>query len=166
VELAADVGAPRRPIIVGEAPSRLSDPEIAFSGRSGTFLERAAGLKPGRLRGWFECVNLLRVWPGPCDGRRGSRFRGGRVARSRAAEIRDRAAASGRPVLVAGRRAAAVFDIPQPVEYLTWYRVGDVPVAVIPHPSGVNKWWNEPANRARFAAFMAAVLAAEERRRW
>lgn len=27
-------------------------------------------------------------------------------------------------------------------------------VAVIPHPSGVNHWWNEPANRRRFRRFV------------
>jgi hypothetical protein len=31
-------------------------------------------------------------------------------------------------------------------------------VAVIPHPSGVNHWWNDPANRRRFAEFAKRTL--------
>ena len=95
-------------------------------------------------------------------------------SRDPAAEARERAAAlvprlSGRRVLLLGSNVAGAFgffDRPA-LRWQTFYhfdgethrRVG--PTALLPHPSGVNLWWNDPENRGRAARFMRA-LAREE----
>lgn len=64
-------------------------------------------------------------------------------------------------MLLAGKRVASAFGLDE--EYLAdpvAFPIGGRPVAVhvVPHPSGVNRWWNEPANRERARAFLAEDL--------
>lgn len=63
-------------------------------------------------------------------------------------------------LLLAGRRVASCFP-EAPRDYfelgtilLDPNRGLDVEVAVVPHPSGVNRWWNEAGNRATAADFV------------
>jgi hypothetical protein len=131
----------RSPIVVREASTRTRGP-VANDGAA--FIERVAGLPSGTVAPWFTCVNLLRH---------------AHASRPRAAEIAEVARASRRPILVAGRNAARAFGVEDPT-YLTWYNVPPaVRLVVIPHPSSINRWWDEPQNRARFAAFMAQFIA-------
>lgn len=51
-------------VVVGEAPSRTSDPiSPLLGGRSGSFLCRLAGLQPYQAAFLFRFVNLLPEWP-------------------------------------------------------------------------------------------------------
>lgn len=100
-----------------------------------------------------EAVNVLERFPGP-DGAKGDRFPRGR-ARRRARHLLP--SLRGRTVLLAGKRVAEAFGVN--AEYLTWHEHPEgFRVVVIPHPSGVNRWWNEPENRRRFRQFATAVL--------
>lgn len=105
------------------------------------------------LRGHLECLNVLRSYPGP-EGDKGDAFprqRAQRAARRLWGSLR------GRRVLLAGKRVGVAFGIRE--DYLVWttHEAG-FDVAVIPHPSGVNRWWNEPANRRRFTKFVRDVV--------
>lgn len=60
---------------------------------------------------------------------------------------------------IEGVTAVAVAGIPDGVEWLP------ATVAVFPHPSGVNRWWNEPENVASAAAFIRECMEVAERRR-
>lgn len=96
-----------------------------------------------------ELVNLLRRWPG--DQGKGDAFP---IARAR------RAAGKFKPagvVLLAGKRVAEAFG--ERRAYFEWFDLRGARAAVIPHPSGISHWWNEPANVARAAAFMRRALA-------
>lgn len=131
--------APRRPArvaIVGEAPSRSS--EAPFDARSGRRIAELAGVALDA----FALYNVLDAWPGHAG--KGSRFPPLRDARPAATDLLPLLAGHAR-VVVAGKRAAAALGFREP--YLVW---ADGPTggrwAVLPHPSGVNRWWNDPEN--------------------
>jgi hypothetical protein len=95
-----------------------------------------------------ECVNVLRAYPGP-EGDKGDAFP---LDEARRASARLYRRLKGRRVLVAGKRVAAAFGMR--AEYLEWVdHEAGFEAVVIPHPSGVNRWWNEPKNRRRFRRF-------------
>lgn len=59
-----------------------------------------------------------------------------------------------------GRRVAAAFDHRDPaLPYLRWSEEGEpFRWAMLPHPSGVNRWWNEPENREAAREFLRQLL--------
>lgn len=143
----------RDPILVGEAPSRESD--RAFGGRSGRRLADVAGVSHERI---LSCPrwNLLPSNPGRVEGRKGDRFP---LARAREhAESISRFLAFRRVIFV-GRRVARAFRVPETVDVLTWTAgpPGST-FAIVPHPSGVNTWWNDPAHRDAARAFLRDAL--------
>jgi uracil-DNA glycosylase len=142
-----------RLLLVGQAPARNCG-KRAFDGRSGDRLAAYMGLD-GRdeLLARLECLNLLRRYPGSA-GPKGDVFPRGKA---RGAARRLLRSLAGRQVLLAGKNVAEAFQIQD--DYLVW---GDHPegfrFAVIPHPSGVNHWWNDEANRRRFRRWAGTVL--------
>lgn len=167
----------RRVLLVGESPARNGEAGDAFVER----LWRAVTNRPpigcartprdDRLRrGLAKQVrarNLLDYWPGR------DRWKSERGTRFPAAEAREAAARlMKRPgpcdvLLLAGRRVALAFGA-DPV----YFREVRPPAIgrqtfVVPHPSGLNRWWNDPLNRDRARAFLEHVLLedAERRRR-
>jgi uracil-DNA glycosylase len=138
-------------VLVGEAPSRRSDPEAPFSGSSGA---RLAALLGRPLDEVFDLRNLLDSWPGPAG--KASAF-DSRAARASAYEIRRQALlARKRPRLVlVGRRVARAFDVRG--DYLVWQRHHGLRVAILPHPSGIVRWWNDPANVERARRFIRSL---------
>jgi hypothetical protein len=76
---------------------------------------------------------------------------------------------SNQRIVMLGRRVAIAFNwyrwnkIVGPIrhrelKYLKWYRIMDqygflLWAAVVPHPSGVNRWWNDANNRRRARKF-------------
>lgn len=140
-------------VIVGQAPGPRSG-DRAFDGRSGDRLARYMGLSDRRdLLEHFELLNLLRRYPGPA-GDKGDAFPAGRARRA-ARRLSGRLRA--RTVLLAGKRVGAAFGVG--AEYLEWgtHEQGFAFV-VIPHPSGVNRWWNDPDNRESFTKWAGPLL--------
>lgn len=145
-----------RPLLVGQAPSARHAPGArAFEGKgSGARLELAAGLRAGTLHESFDAVNLLPEYPGKAGRGKGDAF-DPYEARRRVFNLAPRLLPSA-VVLLCGRAVARAFGVAD--DYFVWTRFGCFVVAVIPHPSGVNRWWNCPRNRARAARFLRAVL--------
>jgi hypothetical protein len=125
-------------MVLGEAPSRTSAAPFEGS-RLGLYL----GADPA---GRFELANLLDAWPGPAG--KGSAFP---LAEARAAA--DLLDLGGRRVILCGWRVAAALDFRAPA-YLRWRDHRGARMAVLPHPSGVNRWWNDPGNRRRARRFL------------
>lgn len=140
-----------RVTIVGQAPGPANGRRAAFEGPSGARLERLAGLQPGELPARARLVNLLGAWPGRAG--KGCRFPAGQ-AREAARRLRLRTDV----ILLAGRGVAAAFG-EGGRKYFEWFRLRRRWAAVVPHPSGVSHWWNDPSNRRRAARFMRSVLA-------
>lgn len=122
-------------------------------------------------------VNLIGRWPGAGPGGRGSLFP---MAEAREAADRFALAASipsslsvegkafchfgghvfevPKLVLLCGKRVASAFQMPASVQYFVTDpacdRVGGLPTVVVPHPSGMNLWWNDDENRVLAAGFL------------
>jgi uracil-DNA glycosylase len=165
------------PIILGEAPSKSGDRYHAFpcSGAVAESLCKMAGIAPlageSRYGQWtwalydhFECENLIERWPGPQG--RGSAFPLD-VARPLAVEILPRL--EGRVVVLLGSRLKSLFTIV--TENYVWHeravvydghgvvRQASCMVVAIPHPSGLNRALNDPAERERSGEVLREAMA-------
>jgi uracil-DNA glycosylase len=144
-----------KPLLVGEAPSRATDGGPPFSGRSGTYVAWLAQIPSGRVEDAFEPVNLLPRWPGPAGKASAfpldeARFRG---------LLLLAAQPEGRTVVVAGRRAWAALGLPASTSYLSTVERDGLRLALIPHPSGVNRFWNDLAAEKQAIRFLRGLLS-------
>lgn len=155
------------PVLVGEAPSRDTEGRPPFSGRSG---RRLAELLGEDLDEAFLLENLLQRWPGPASSGKGSAFPLGPARKSARRLVREY---RGRRFVLVGWRVAAAFGVPVHVARpLRWYGdwahsldgsgAGAGSFAVLPHPSGVNLWWNDPANVERARRFLREAARCAE----
>lgn len=143
-----------KPLIIGQAPSRLSDPVEPLSGRSGRRLADLCGLSMEAFLDAFERRNLVNEWPGPADGD-GDAFVTAGEARRLAQSFRP--VVRGRRVVILGFSLAAGFGLTHPAMTFAPHWEGEF--AFCPHPSGVSRWWNDRGNEDRARAFWASVAA-------
>ena len=131
----------------GEKGSRLAGAKVLDSRtRSGRKLAELLGVDEVADR--WPCLNLVDRWPGRTA--HGSAFPAG-LAKANAALIFETLPPDVDLVLV-GQRVARAFGVAD--GYFQWTRVFPLSsnrptrrAVVVPHPSGVNRWWNEPAQR-------------------
>lgn len=149
-----------RVILVGEAPSKNEVTETPIAGRIGRRLAACAGLSFDEYMARFERVNLLHV-------RQDTKAKGfefnAAAAEREALRLRTtwgsfRIAYNPRVVILLGKRVARAFGVPQ--DYFTLHRL-DHEFYVLPHPSGINRWFNEPANTEKFSAFLKEIIRLE-----
>lgn len=150
------VHASHRIALVGEAPgpnTRADTPLYPIPDRSaaGRLKEMLGMSRPQYLRA-FARANILDEYPG-------ASFPVSR-ARPLAEPLCQRLAP--RPLLLLGQGVAMAFGFPKQTGILEWadYRLGDTlcRAAVVPHPSGRNLWYNDPANKARARGFILQAL--------
>lgn len=151
-------------LIVGMSPGArtpIGRPALDPHGRgSGRRLVILSGIPIREFVTVFRRVNLLTDRAvGVARVGRGDRLVAD-IARSRAREIAD--AARGRSLLLAGQQVARAFG--HSGRLYRFEAVMGVRAATIPHPSGLNRYWNDPRNRNRFSTFMSVV--AEETRKY
>lgn len=155
------------PLIVGESPSRTSDPSLPLSGRCGEKLLSLTGLKRREdLLRVADLANVFDSWtgekPGAAKGFRWPR----KEARARVLARAD--LYEGRPVVVAlGKRVAGSLGVVKPANLTTRIvSLGNddgVRVFTLPHPSGVNRFWNDPTDAKRAALMLRAILEVPRR---
>lgn len=63
---------------------------------------------------------------------------------------------AGNVVVLLGKRVAAAFGMKRP-KYLERVKHRGLDVVVLPHPSGVNRWWNDARNVHRASACMGLL---------
>lgn len=128
-----------KPLIVGEAPNNSGRHTVP-----GVILSRLRPLSIPRR-------NLLLEWPGGQG--KGSSFPlelAGEAAR-KLMRVTPRA----RPLILAGTRVARAFGLKRSqYEFLRWFEFRGRRIAVVPHPSGIVRWWNDPKNRAALERFL------------
>ncbi len=146
-----------KPVIIGEAPSpsatRPVQPLFPFPARSaGARLWRMTGLSRGEYMSAFHRLNLISYVPVAGDGYPDAhRWAAWNLISSRLLD--------GRAVVLLGKRVWMAFGGREDVEPLIWY-AGGVPafrpacVALVPHPSGRNLWYNDEHQRGAAANFM------------
>jgi uracil-DNA glycosylase family 4 len=164
--LAVLAGRPRT-VVIGQAPSRhagrYAEPLASPFVRVIAGWLAQAGFPTGDLFARVHFTALTRCFPGPGTGGRGdrppSRAEIDLCAGHLAAEL-----ALLRPavVLPVGKLAIdTLFGRPRPLADAVgacWERDG-VRYLPLPHPSGVSRWRNEPANRARLDRALALLAA-------
>lgn len=134
---------------MGQAPARSAAGKVAFLGDSGRRLAKIAGVTLPELLDRVDTSNLLARWPGRLA--KGDAFPLAEARRA-AAELAAKEDPS-RAFLLAGSNVARAFGVSH-LGFLRWGLLGGRRVAVIPHPSGVSRWWNDARNMARARAFL------------
>lgn len=142
-----------KPLIVGEAPSKNEDPERPIEGRIGLRLATCAGLTLPEFLAHFDRVNLLHVRQDTAA--HGFPFDLG-LATQAAAAIR-RMFTNEMVVLLLGKRVAAAFGLSH-ADYFLQLSLNGPDIRVIPHPSGINRWWNDPKNMRSAEVFMENIV--------
>ena len=147
-----------KPLFVGQAPSRSAKVGCrALSGAVGARLVGLAGVAEGEFLRRVDTVNLLAAWPGRAG--KGDLFPAAAARRGvmRLMRLGD-FWARGRIILV-GFGVARAFGIEDEAPCF-WFR-GWRPrqrVAIIPHPSGVNGWYNVAENEAMVRKFLSNMI--------
>lgn len=127
-------------LVIGEAPGAKGTRDMveALYQKTGVLLEDAAHR------------NLLGEWPGR-EGK-GSAFP---LEHARARARRFRIRKDVGTVVLLGKRLAAAFGLD--VNYFEPALRNSRRWVVVPHPSGVNTWWNDVENRVRAMRFLEAL---------
>lgn len=160
-----------RVVMCGQAPSSRGshDPKHALTGAPMRRLFKHAGIGLMEYVRTFERHNLVPVWKGynrAGESGSGSRF-AAKDAEVGARVLADRLA-GGRRLVCWGPAVARAFvgDWVEHMDPLRWYtrevagldNSYDVPVAILPHPSGLNRWWNVRANADAAGEFIRALV--------
>ena len=144
-----------RVMLIGQAPGPVTDRKgYHFAGPAGRFLEiwfERAGF-PGYFREHVYLTSLTRCFPGKSRGGNGDRPpSSAEIALCRRFLDREFALIQPRVVLLVGKMAIDAFLGKHPLVE-TVGRVFEVDgrfVLPLPHASGVSRWLNDAANRAR-----------------
>ena len=153
-----------RPLFIGQAPSGTkSGGDEPLLGRIGKRLAGFAGLT---VEEFAERVDRVNIFDAPPRGAGDtcSVFPLGQ-ARSRAEVIR-RDNAERETIVLLGRLVARAFDLEDELADTpcAWYvGAGDSRqrIGYLPHPSGLDRWYNSEENRARAARFVREALGLE-----
>lgn len=145
--------------IIGEAPGPRTRADMPFypyppSSAAGRLLSYL-GWERSRYLLTFARRNLLDEWPGPTFP----------VAKARECVPHVVAALHPRPLLLMGKGVSAAFGVTGlPPLQLAMVRVPhaeldhvDAQVAIVPHTSGRNLWYNDPSNRAAVREFIDSL---------
>lgn len=158
-----------KPLLIGQAPGPNTDPDLPLfplprtsaAGR----LRAIMGIEVTTYLKTFDRANLFRNFPGSTKG--GDKFP---MDKARLVASSIAPLLSGRTVIMVGRRVAQAFELDQ--DFHTWndeWRVarrsfgldsntGMCRVAVVPHTSGRNHWYNDGENQRQAKAFWSALL--------
>lgn len=124
-----------------------------LEGRIGKKLASMLGCTQDEYMAKTQRFNILPEWPGR-KGKKGDKFPKA-VARMNAQRMEYSFA--GCTVLFLGIAVGQMFRFPGGP--LKWQRIARPAwsayhAAVLPHPSGINRWWNDPENKSSAANFM------------
>ena len=153
-----------RILFVGQAPSRETDGLPPFVGKCGTFLAELLGTTQEQMLFDHDFVNVLDRWPGRGPG--GDKFP---MLEAKVAAKKKIPQLRGRTVVLLGANVARAFGGPK-FQYLGWYQLrnpdnlSDIicQATIVPHPSGVNRHWNNHDNRLIAAKFLRTLASRRE----
>jgi uracil-DNA glycosylase len=158
---AGDAG--QRAYMLGQAPGVVEGHERRpWRGRAGQTLRRWLGMDEGEFYATFYCASITRCYPGRAAGGRGDRTPTARE-QELCAFWREWELRLLRPELIvvvgglAARRLLGLSRLDSSIgERFAYEGVAAVP---LPHPSGVSRWLNDPANQARLEQAVGLVHA-------
>ncbi len=141
-----------KPLIIGEAPSKNEPTPRPIEGRIGKRLAMYANMPLQRFLDHFDRVNLLAIRQDTAE--HGFTF-DVKAARVEADKL-QREFKRGQVVILLGGRVAEAFGVHD--DYFVENPLGLAKAYIVPHPSGINRWHNDPANRIRMSVFMAEIV--------
>jgi len=154
-----------RPLLIGEAPAATTPAGWPpFYGR-----ERSAGrLWDLGFRVTRRCTvaGTVDAGPGNCDAiNLIPEFPGSRWPLAQARELALGLRFGGQLkhrtcVILVGRKVARAFGVLESRDWFEWFSL-DLPAqrfAVMPHPSGLNHWWNKPAHVEQARKFVRELI--------
>ncbi len=151
----------RRAYLLGQAPGVVEGEERRpWRGRAGQTLRRWLRLEEDVFYATFYCASVTRCYPGRAPGGGGDRTPTARE-QELCAFWREWELKLLRPTLIvpvgglAIRRLLGVSSLDASIGERFSY--GDATAVPLPHPSGVSRWLNAPANQARLERAVALV---------
>jgi uracil-DNA glycosylase len=156
-----------RILFVGQAPSRETDGKPPFTGKCGKFLAELLGTSQEQMLADHDFVNVLDHWPG--KSLKGDAFP---IPEAKLAAKKKLQLLRGRVVVLLGHNVARAFCCTK-FSYFSWYEIrsdddsADVVVpnmAIVPHPSQVNRFWNVEENRLIAGKFLRALAATDRQK--
>jgi hypothetical protein len=138
-------------VLIGQAPSRFGDPRQPLCMSIAKKLSMLIGMSYLEYFDTFDRMNVLDHWPGANE--KGDKFPM-REARVKAQEIVQ--SLVERKVIFVGRATALAFGFR--TQFFEWVEFAGFTAAAIPHPSGVNYWWNEKHNVELASKFLRDAL--------
>jgi len=138
-----------RVLLIGQAPSENGSKDEVLCGKIGRRLSKLADMEFDEYVRCTDRVNVFDEWPGKKG--KGDAWDAKKAEKKAKQMLPD---LKNRHVLFVGRNVADAFGF-RDLPFLQW-RYADVAVrvAVIPHPSGIVTWWNDPDNRMAAADFL------------
>jgi uracil-DNA glycosylase family 4 len=143
----------QRAYILGQAPGAVEAVERRpWRGRAGQTLRRWLGMHEEEFYATFYCASVTRCYPGRAPGGGGDRTPTARE-QELCAFWRDWELKLLRPgliVAVGGLATKRLLGLSRLDACIgERFELDEAVVVPLPHPSGVSRWLNEPANRAR-----------------
>lgn len=142
-------GDSQRLLIIGEAPNATNDCTHPCEGRVGRRLAELFGTAYEQYVRETDRINIVVRSPGRSNWQ-------GMAFPRRLMPRRLRMLClmmTERHSLILGKRAATVLGLDS-LDYFRWHPTLGGWVAIIPHPSGRNRWWNSLINRRCAVRFM------------
>ena len=140
-------------IIIGQAPhnSAVKNFRPLIDGKCGYKLAEICGIKHEEYARIFDTINLI-------DEYRGKSGKGDifplKEARKKVIEIWPDL--NYDIIILAGKAVASSFRIK--IDYFQWTQIENKNITVIPHPSGINRWWNDDFNKEKAKKFMRNLI--------
>lgn len=141
-----------KPLIIGQAPARNGDPEKPLVGRSGKKLAELMGVSEESFYRSYDRVNVY----GRYMGKQGKGDAFPKPSQGQIAHLIEKLKFQRRPfVLFVGQKTAKAFGFDTKKTGFLWLKdhIG-TKCAVLPHPSGVNRWWNDGHNVVEASMFL------------
>ena len=132
-------------LIIGQAPAQKDDRTSPLSGRTGRRLATLMNMDMEEFRTTFDRANLLNRFPGHRVGA-GDAFPIQQATINAHKLMQNNPPDNYRAVILLGKNVARAFNLQNP-EFFQWDRTHRPFTVVIPHPSGLNRWWNEKSNQ-------------------
>lgn len=139
--------APNRILIVGEAPGRHS---------GGLTRQRVSELAGAPYEEWADWQNLIADYPGRGAGK-GSAWNVV-AARRGVGELTPRLAGYDHVILLGRRVAGVIIPGGAGFPFFRWTDGHGTRLAVIPHTSGIVRFWNDPENVEAAQRFLAEIV--------
>jgi uracil-DNA glycosylase family 4 len=151
----------QRAMIIGQAPGAIEGEERRpWRGRAGQTLRRWLELGEEEFYATFYCVSVMRCYPGKDPGGRGDRTpTPPEIDLCRFwLEWDLRLLRPAVVVPIGGLAAKRVLGISRLDDCIgSRFELGEAVAVPLPHPSGISRWLNDPANHARLAAAVTLV---------